>query len=327
MKGISIILCCYNSSTRLPETLQNLAKQKLTNDISVEIILVNNASTDNTKEVSLYEWNKYATRFSLRIVDELKPGLIFARECGVKEAKYEYIIFCDDDNWLKPDYCQTAFELMENNPQIGALGGQGTAVSDVDFPEWFSDFEDSYAVGKQAEKSGNISDRAYVWGAGLITRKSLMVKAFDKNFPFLLMGRKENILLAGDDSEVCKRILLLGYNLFYNEKLHYQHYIPVNRLTWSYKKNMFLGFRNSIPILNKYDIILTEIKLKKITQIKKIILLSLKAIKQLLFKWRITEQLKLNLAIKFSILTKQNFLKDIEYRNIVAFYIYNYKND
>jgi len=82
----------------LPTTLEYLAKQEIKKDISVELIVVNNASTDRTKEIALSEWKKYHTGFLFRIVDKETPGLMFARQRGVQKSQYEYVLFCDDDN-------------------------------------------------------------------------------------------------------------------------------------------------------------------------------------------------------------------------------------
>ena len=46
--GISVIICCYNSSLRLDETLKHLINQK-THGFNWELIVVDNASTDNTE--------------------------------------------------------------------------------------------------------------------------------------------------------------------------------------------------------------------------------------------------------------------------------------
>ncbi len=56
--GASVIVCCYNSAARLPHTLAHLAGQIVPEDFFWEIILVNNASTDNTVECATAIWNK-----------------------------------------------------------------------------------------------------------------------------------------------------------------------------------------------------------------------------------------------------------------------------
>ncbi len=58
MIGVSVIICCYNSSSRIIPTLQNLVKQRVPNHIPWEVIVVNNASTDNTGEVAKETWQR-----------------------------------------------------------------------------------------------------------------------------------------------------------------------------------------------------------------------------------------------------------------------------
>ena len=137
MSNISVVLCCYNSSIRLPKTLEHLALQNLSPNISCEIIVIDNNSSDNTFELAASEWAKLGAPFPLQTIRESKPGLSHARNTGVLSAKYQYICFCDDDNWLFPDYIQTAVEIMDADSSIGILAGQGIAVSDVEIPNWF----------------------------------------------------------------------------------------------------------------------------------------------------------------------------------------------
>ena len=318
-KGVSIILCCYNSESRLPKTLEHLAKQEVVKEIPVEIIVVNNASTDNTKKVAQEEWNKYTTNFLYRVIDEDTPGQMYAREKGANESKYEYILYCDDDNWLQADYVQKAFDLMEKNARIGALGGQSIGVTDIDFPEWFSDFERGYAVGTQGEESGDVSERGEIWGAGIVFRLNLLKKVFDKNHPFINQGRTGSVLTSGDDCEICKRILLMGYMLYYDKSLALHHYIPPVRLTWAYKKRLFEGFKPSNAILRKYDFINFEMSKSFSRKIKELLFL---IIKKILFR-------PVDMSIfyaKIAILLKnEKYSKDLEFRSIIKFGL-AYKN-
>jgi len=268
MVGISIIICCYNSAKRLPDTLRYLSCQN--NDVNIpwEIIIVDNNSGDDTQMVAISEWGKYELKkIGFRIVEEKKMGLSNARNKGVAVAKYDLIIFCDDDNLLCKDYLQVAFQLMNDKPDVGVLGGEGIAVADVDFPNWWDEVSSSYAVGKQAEKSGYVNDRGYVWGSGMVTRKHLLERVFDKRFPSLLSDRKGEALTSGGDSEICLRALFLNYNLYYDERLCYKHYITSNRLSLSYKENLFEGHREADVIIRKYQKVLGYKKKKLATRL------------------------------------------------------------
>lgn len=263
-EGISIIVCCYNSSELLPITLRHLALLKVPNNTPCELILVNNKSTDNTSDVARQEWSKYETSITLNIVNEFKAGLIFAREKGINSAKYEIIVFCDDDNWFKENYLLVALDTMNKNPTIGALGGNGEAVSNIDLPYWFERVKGSYACGKQWSKSGFCSERMYLWGAGLVCRKSILRRVFER--PLRSIGRNGTKLLAGDDAEICMRIILLNYELYYNDALQYKHFMSSFRLEKKYYNKMVEGFQESNGMMYSYMVEIFKMKNKGINR-------------------------------------------------------------
>lgn len=252
--GISVVICCYNSVKRIRETLAHLSQQETENWLQWEIILVDNASTDSTVETvkNIKKSNHFVV--DLKIVSEPVPGLSSARNKGIKSASYEYIIFCDDDNWLAPDYIQTAFDLMEGHPEIGVIGGKGTAISNIPVPNWFHIASGGYAVGPQAKSSGDITDtRGFVFGAGMVMRKKVILELEKAGFKSLLSDRKGKTLNSGGDSEICYASIIAGYRIWYEEKLQFQHFIPKERLTLSYAFNLFKSFGKSQTVLSIYQ--------------------------------------------------------------------------
>ncbi|MBI3883057.1 MAG: glycosyltransferase family 2 protein, partial [Sphingobacteriales bacterium] len=148
-KGISVIMCCYNSANRIKETLSALAHQQIDEDIQFEIVLVDNASTDNTVDAAKKIWENLKAPYQLRCTYEAIPGLGNARMKGIQEASYDTIIFCDDDNWLMPNYIQGVFKILETNPSIAACGGTGIPIFETKKPEWFDEYAESFAIGSQ----------------------------------------------------------------------------------------------------------------------------------------------------------------------------------
>src|SRR5690606_30349950 len=251
--GVSVIICCYNSAKRLPETLRHLALQKVPSDIPWEVIVVNNASTDDTVHVAEQEWSQYNLSIPFRIVDQPKPGLSNARDKGFEVAAYEYCLFCDDDNWLQSDYVRIAFETMESDPMIGAAGGQGEPVFEGGKPGWFKDGVWGYAIGEQMPESGYVDlNRGYLYGAGLIVNKK---KWENLKLPFetMLCGDRTGMKLqSGGDTELCFIMIVNGYMLFYNEDLKFKHFIEKERLDISYYKKLCQGFGQANAILSPY---------------------------------------------------------------------------
>src|ERR1700744_2439989 len=166
--GISILICTHNGQKNLPETLKHVAAQKVSADLQWEVMLVNNASIDDTVATALKIWDEYKS-IPLVIIDEKKPGKDKAVDAGLYNAKYRYVIICDDDNWLNDDYVQTAYTIMEQDPAIGILGGKGVPEFEVEPPDWFFNYQVYYAIGDQHIVSGNVKHYwpkyNFIWGA------------------------------------------------------------------------------------------------------------------------------------------------------------------
>lgn len=241
-EGVSIVICCYNSAARLHPTLAHIARQRVGNDISWEVIVVNNNSSDATVEVAVREWRKLGLNIPFRLVHEPMAGLSAARKKGFQSAEFEYVIFCDDDNWLDERYVQVAYETMKKHPEVGVLGGKIEAVCAKAPPFWFDHFKYAYAVGEQNASEGDISQRRFVWGAGMVVRKSIWETIAGSGFKTGLSGRKGASLSAGEDSELSMLALMLGYRLWYTPALRLRHFIPADRLTWTYLVRLTKGF-------------------------------------------------------------------------------------
>jgi glycosyltransferase involved in cell wall biosynthesis len=251
--GVSVVICCYNSESLLPTTIQYIAKQIVPNDIPWEVIIVDNASTDKTIEVAQREVRLNLKNIPYTIVEQPVKGLTAAREKGLECARYEVVIFCDDDNWLTDRYIDISFKIMINNATIGALGGKGEVMTDGKIPSWFATNEALYAVGSQNNFSGDITEtRGWVSGAGFVIRKSAWLLMKKNGYNHLLRGRQGR----GQDVEMCLAIRLAGYKIWYDDRLTFKHFIPKNRLDWKYFLNLNETQHRAIPIFSAYNHVL-----------------------------------------------------------------------
>jgi glycosyltransferase involved in cell wall biosynthesis len=235
-KGISVIVCCYNSAERLTETIKHLARQNVPHYIPWELIVVDNASTDNTAETALQQWKKYNSATPFRAIHQPILGKIHALKKGMEIARYEFLLICDDDNWLHRDYVKTAYEVMEKHPEVAIMGGCGQAVFEVDAPAWFAKYQELFGVGPQADNSGYVSlTRNWVYGAGSVIRRSSWETLNASGFYGISTGPVGSRLSGGgEDVELCYAMKLAGYEIWYEDTLRFFHFMPKERLNWKY---------------------------------------------------------------------------------------------
>lgn len=250
-KGVSVIVCCYNSVSRIKPTLEALAKQVFNTNLLWEIVLVDNASTDDTAAFARACWNQSGADVALRIVHEPLAGLGRARQRGIQEASYSCLLFCDDDNWLSPGYVQGIFNVLDGDHTIAACGGTGIPVFETTKPVWFDSYAEAFATGPQ---ENNVENQRILnlYGAGLGINKSIYNELEKINFSPLLQGRTGNALSSSEDTELTYAFVLMGYKLQYIAKLQFYHYLPTGRLTYAYLKKLFTAFGNDGPVRNLY---------------------------------------------------------------------------
>ena len=144
MNGISIIICCHNSASRIQDTLSHLQKT-VPPDFDWELLLIDNNCSDSTTSIAQKAWAENPIA-PLRIIEEPNPGLGNAREKGVKESIFPIIAFIDDDNHLPPEWVQNAQLFMRTHPDCSACGGPVIPKCESTPPFWFKDFEGNYST-------------------------------------------------------------------------------------------------------------------------------------------------------------------------------------
>jgi len=111
---ISVIVPVYNVRFYLERCLESIVKQTYS---AIEIILVDDGSTDGSSEICL-KWVEIDDR--IIYVSKKNGGLGSARNLGIKISKYQFITFVDSDDWLEDTFIETIYEVMEHeNADIG----------------------------------------------------------------------------------------------------------------------------------------------------------------------------------------------------------------
>jgi glycosyltransferase involved in cell wall biosynthesis len=257
--GVSIVICCYNSARRLPETLRRLAAQRVPEGVPWEVLVIDNASTDGTAEMALRLWPTLAPA-PLRVVAEPNPGTANARYRSFFAARYEIVSFLDDDNAVAPDWVDKVAAFFRNHSEISAVGGPSKAIFEANPPTWFGHISMFLAIGDQNGQSGDITDRhgTLLWTAGMSVRKAPVLKLIKGGFRFFSCGGSSLRIQSGEDTELCFALRAAGGRLYYDAEMAIEHFMPADRLVWSnILKHMGIMGKSS-PLLDLYLIALNR---------------------------------------------------------------------
>lgn len=104
---ITMVIPIYNVEQYLTNCLESVINQSYEN---IEIILVDDGSTDNSKKICRF-YEKKDCR--IRYIYKTNGGLSSARNCGIENAKGKYITFLDSDDTITIDYVQTLYDLIK----------------------------------------------------------------------------------------------------------------------------------------------------------------------------------------------------------------------
>lgn len=107
MVKVSVIVPIYNASEFLDKCLNSIVNQTLKD---IEIILINDGSTDDSKLV-IDEYMK--EHKNIILIDKKNEGLGKARNDGIKKASGEYITFVDSDDYIKENMLEVFYEYAK----------------------------------------------------------------------------------------------------------------------------------------------------------------------------------------------------------------------
>lgn len=117
--NISVIIPSYNCGTYVNRAIDSVLRQTLK---GIEIIIVNDASTDNTSDVLL----KYLGNKQIKILTNRENQMLgSSRNLGLSVAKGEYVFFLDADDWIDDDTLRSLFSVAEEGEaEIIACGAR-----------------------------------------------------------------------------------------------------------------------------------------------------------------------------------------------------------
>ena len=115
MIKVSIIVAMYNIADTIEETLQSIQKQTYKH---WEAILIDDGSSDGTLDI-VNQYLQEEPRF--RLIHQTHSGVSQARNRGIEEARHEWILFLDGDDWIFPKHLKLMTSVLARDSQFGAV--------------------------------------------------------------------------------------------------------------------------------------------------------------------------------------------------------------
>ncbi len=228
--NITVILCTYNRCAVLAKALESIAAQRLPDSIEWEALVVDNNSTDRTREVVEEFCRHYLGRF--RYLFEPQQGKSYALNAGIQEARGNVLAFTDDDVMVEPAWLQNLTARLDKGKWVGA-GGRTLPERTFSPPRWL-DRDNPHALGPLALFDLGAGERELTeppFGNNMAYRKEM----FEKYGGFRAeLGPRPGSEIRSEDTEFGQRLLSAGERLRYEPSAIVYHAVPPDRIRKSY---------------------------------------------------------------------------------------------
>lgn len=113
MPKVTVVIPAYNAMSYLPETLDSVLKQTLTD---FEVLIINDGSTDH-----IVSWASEITDSRVHLISQKNQGISGARNTSIVHAQGEYVAFLDADDLWEPTKLEKQVDCLDSKPEVGLV--------------------------------------------------------------------------------------------------------------------------------------------------------------------------------------------------------------
>jgi GT2 family glycosyltransferase len=228
---VSVVICTYNRAFLLERALGALLAQ--IGDVEFEVIVVDNNSTDGTKDVIAAHLSR-SPRLKYRF--EGRQGLPFARNAGAMAAAAPIIAFTDDDVMVGREWVATIKRTFDAYPNVEIVGGRVRPIWPTVRPGWITRRQlGPFALGERGDAPihvGAANAAPCLVGANFAFRRS----AFER------VGLFDPAYIKSQDREIQLRLWRAGCVGLYVPELAITVDVPAERLTRKYFRHWYTTY-------------------------------------------------------------------------------------
>jgi glycosyltransferase involved in cell wall biosynthesis len=258
INGFSVIICSYNPQPYIfNRVIKSINRLLIPVNINVEFIIVdNNSHKPLSDEPSL----KYFLKNSInsKCVIEKKQGLTEARKRGFSEAKYNWIIFFDDDNEPEKNYLLHLADAIESYPEVACWGPANIQVELInrkanDWVQLKKELFQERNWKKTEFGMSNVWQDYFPYGTGLAVHQKVLneYKKRIKEGRYNLSDRKGKSLSSGGDLQIVLTATNMGIPVGSVELMRINHLIHSDKSTIQYLVKQVYGTSSSYIAAHK----------------------------------------------------------------------------
>jgi len=254
MISYSVIIPTLNQSTKLKQCLAHFSELSFDSDL-FEVLVIDNGSTDDTKDISLSFQDKIE---NLRYLFCESPGLMAARHMGCDMAKGEILCYLDDDSLVTKDWLKGISESFADD-DVAMVGGPCIPEYETEPPYWVEYFWSETEHGKTNTvlslldfgKQKLFISPGFVYGCNYSIRKKIFLEFGGTNPDYF--PEKHRQFQGDGESGLAAKISSSGYKTVYDPRVKIRHLIPESRLNMEYFcwKRYYNGIHGSYSALRR----------------------------------------------------------------------------
>jgi GT2 family glycosyltransferase len=220
---VTIVVVTFNRAALLRRSIESLLRQDTGGTFTFELLVVDNASSDNTPQV--IGDLAAAAPVSMRSVREERQGVAAARNRGIAECETPWTAFFDDDMVAEPGWLASLYAVARERG-ARCVGGRNVLELTPSELATLPDLCRMLLGEKPDEASARIYTDKSLPGAGNLLMER---RLFDE------VGRFDEVVGAGcEDTDLFRRVQRAGYPVWYAPGAVASHHVPPDRLRPEY---------------------------------------------------------------------------------------------
>jgi glycosyltransferase involved in cell wall biosynthesis len=245
---LDVVIPTYNRSALLKQALDSLLRARVPRALTVNIIVVDNNSTDDTKAVV----SQYAEASNGRVsyVFEKQQGRSPALNAGIAAATGDLTGFIDDDEEIDQSWYETILEGFKNS-EVDFIGGPYLPRFEGEVPGWLpKEYGAVVGIVDGGDKIAPFDDSypGILMGGNAVFRREVLQRVGPYS---TALGRSGARLLSCEDEDMYERLQAAGAHGIYLPQLIVYHFIPRERLTKRYHRSWCFWQSVSMAVLDR----------------------------------------------------------------------------